>query len=200
MSLIERLDALDRAVFLALNGLHAPVLDDLMWHCSEMRLWIPLYAVLLYLVQQRWGWRGLGVSVPVIALMILATDTGSVMLFKNTVQRLRPSHVEELQQHIHLLFTPEGSLYRGGSFGFVSSHASNHFGIASFMAGVLGGRPRWAIVALFLWAALIAYSRIYLGVHYPGDVLVGGAYGALVGWLAFRSFRLAYLHFFKARA
>ncbi|HRH39403.1 MAG TPA: phosphatase PAP2 family protein, partial [Flavobacteriales bacterium] len=65
--------------------------------------------------------------------------------------------------------------------GFVSSHASNHFAIAVFMTGVLKGSPRWATPALLAWAVLIAYSRVYLGVHYPGDVLVGGLYGALIG-------------------
>lgn len=199
MSLLDRLDALDRAAFLALNSLHTPALDDLMWHISELQLWIPLYVFFLYLLQQRFGWRGLGIAVPVLALLIFATDSGSVMLFKNTVQRLRPSHVAELQPHIHLLYAPDGTLYRGGTFGFVSSHASNHFGIAAFMIGVLGARPRWAVVALLGWAALIAYSRIYLGVHYPGDVLVGGAYGALVGWLVFRLFHWSYLHFSPSR-
>jgi undecaprenyl-diphosphatase len=199
MSLLDRLDALDRTAFLAINGLHAPALDDLMWHMSELQLWIPLYLFFLYLLQQRWGWRGLAIAVPVITLMIIATDSGSVMLFKNTVQRLRPSHVDELQAHIHLLFAPDGTLYRGGNYGFVSSHASNHFGIAAFMMGILRRRPVWAMAGLLLWAALIAYSRIYMGVHYPGDVLVGGAYGFVVGSLAVRLFRRLYLHQGKAR-
>lgn len=199
MSLLDRLDALDRAAFLALNSLHTPALDDLMWHISQLQLWIPLYVFFLYLLQRRWGWRGSALAVPIIALMIYGTDSGSVMLFKNTVQRLRPSHVAELQPHIHLLYAPDGTLYRGGTFGFVSSHASNHFGIAAFMIGVLGARPRWAVAALLGWAALIAYSRIYLGVHYPGDVLVGGAYGALVGLLFFRLFRRLHLHFSSPR-
>jgi undecaprenyl-diphosphatase len=143
----------------------------------------------LVVLQRRYGWRGLAWSVPVIALMVLCTDTGSVLLFKNTVQRLRPSHVAELQDRIHLLVGDDGQFYRGGRFGFVSSHASNHFGIAVFMTGVLAGAPRWAAPALFAWAALIAYSRIYLGVHYPGDVLVGGAYGALVGAICYLLFQ-----------
>ncbi len=189
MGLIEQLDALDRAAFLFLNGLHAPWLDGFMWHVSELQLWIPLYVFFLFLIQRRYGWRGLAWSVPVIALMVLCTDTGSVILFKNTVQRLRPSHVAALQDHIHLLVGPDGQIYRGGQFGFVSSHASNHFGIALFMSGILAGRPRWAVPLLVVWAALVTYSRIYLGVHYPGDVLVGGLYGALIGALAVRGFR-----------
>ena len=199
MSLVERLDALDREAFLALNGLHAPWLDDLMWHVSDLALWTPLYVLFLVLLQRRWGWRGLAVAVPIIALLILGTDTGSVVLFKNTVQRLRPSHVAELQGQIHLLLSPDGGVYRGGQFGFVSSHASNHFGIAAFMMGVLAGRPRWAAPLLLLWASLIAYSRIYLGVHYPGDVLVGGAYGFTLGLIAFAIFRRVNAHFATPR-
>lgn len=195
MSLVERLDALDREAFLVLNGLHAPWLDDLMWHMSELSIWIPLYVLFLVLLQRRWGWKGLAIAVPVIALLILGTDTGSVVIFKNTVQRLRPSHVADLQGQIHLLFAPDGGLYRGGQFGFVSSHASNHFGIAAFMIGILGGRPRWATPALLFWATLIAFSRIYLGVHYPGDILVGGAYGFTLGLLAFTIFRRVHTHY-----
>jgi undecaprenyl-diphosphatase len=81
---------------------------------------------------------------------------------------------------------------KGGPFGFVSSHASNHFAIATFMTGILQRNPRWGAWALFFWAALVSYSRIYLGVHYPGDVLVGGLYGALVGFLAYKGF--VFLH------
>lgn len=189
MNVVERLDAVDREAFLAINGLHAPWADTLMWTLSDLRLWIPLYCFFLFLLQRRYGWRGLGIAVPVIALMVFCTDTGSVTLFKNTVQRLRPSHVEELQGMVHLLPGTDGELYRGGQFGFVSSHATNHFGIAAFMAGALAGMPRWAAPLLFFWALSIAYSRVYLGVHYPGDVLVGGLYGALVGTIFVRLFR-----------
>ena len=130
--------------------------------------------------------------------MILLTDTGSVILFKNTVQRLRPSHAADLEGLVHLVSNSDGELYMGGLYGFISSHAANHFGIAAFMTGILLRRPRWTLWALMGWAALIAYSRVYLGVHYPGDVIVGATYGALMGWLAFRVF--LYLHERDARA
>jgi undecaprenyl-diphosphatase len=136
------------------------------------------------LLQRRWGWRALAIAVPVIALLIFGR------------YRLRPALQEPynacapvfvpLQDRIHLLLSPDGGLYRGGTFGFVSSHASNHFGIAAFMIGVLRGSPRWAAPALLFWAAFVSYSRIYLGVHYPGDILVGGLWGTLVGFLVGR--------------
>lgn len=184
MTFLERLQDLDRTVFLAINGAHASWADGLMLAVSDMRLWFPLYLFFLYILQRRYGWRGLAWCVPLIALMILCSDKGSVILFKETFQRLRPCHVVDLQGVLHLV--PEGC---GGWFGFVSAHASNHFAIAAFMSGVLAGSPRWAMPALFGWALLIAYSRVYLGVHYPGDVIVGGLYGFMIGSIFVALFR-----------
>ncbi|HPF91536.1 MAG: phosphatase PAP2 family protein [Flavobacteriales bacterium] len=174
--MLEHLEALDRSAFLAINGWHAAWTDDLMLLISGKSTWIPLYVFLLFLLQRRLGWRGLAWAVPVIGLMILCSDQGSVQLFKESVHRLRPCHEPTLSGLVHLV--PEGC---GGQYGFVSSHAANHSAIAFFMIGILGGRPRWSIPALVLWAALVGYSRIYLGVHYPGDVLVGSLFGATVG-------------------
>lgn len=182
MSLLEHLDAWDRSLFLAINGLHSSFSDAVMSQVSEPLTWIPVYLLLLFLLKQRFGWNGLAWSVPVIALMVLCSDSGSVVLFKNTVQRLRPSHVEALNGSIHLLTDDKGEILRGGSFGFVSSHASNHFAIAVFMIGVLHGSLRGLAPVLIGWAVVIGYSRIYLGMHYPGDVLVGALYGVLIGW------------------
>lgn len=187
---METLEALDREAFLAINGWHAPWADGPMLVVSEMITWFPLYLVFLFLIQRRFDRRGLWWAIPVLGLMILCSDKGSVILFKETVQRLRPCHEPTLQGMVHLV--KEGC---GGRFGFVSSHASNHFAIALFMIGVLGGRPRWAIPALLAWASLVAYSRVYLGVHYPGDVLVGGLYGAFVGILFAVLFRRVVQHF-----
>ncbi len=176
MSTWERLGALDREAFLAINGAHAPWADHFMRAVSDMLLWFPLYFFFLFLLQRRFGWKGLAWSALTIAVMVLVSDKGSVLLFKETVQRLRPCHEPTLLGLVHLV--PDGC---GGRFGFVSSHASNHFAIAVFMIGALRGTPKWAAPALVVWAALICYSRVYLGVHYPGDVLVGALYGAVIG-------------------
>lgn len=181
--LLDRLRDADRSLFLAINGAHDPLLDALMRTVSMIGVWIPLYLFFLYLVRARWGARGLWWGLPVIAAMIWCTDSGSVLLFKDTVQRLRPCHTPGLEQQVRAI---AGC---GGWYGFVSSHASNHFGIAVFMIGVLRRAPRWGAWALLGWAAVIAYSRVYLGVHFPADVLVGGLYGALIGTIFALLFR-----------
>ncbi len=177
--------ALDRELFLAINGAHNAWADPVMHAASSMVVWFPLYALFLFLLQRDHGWRGLGMAALAIAGMILCSDTGSVVLFKNTVMRLRPCHAADLQGMVHLVDDC------GGRYGFISSHAANHFAIAAFMAGALAGVARWITPALFLWAALIGYSRIYLGQHYPGDVIAGALYGSLIGWIFFAIFERA---------
>ena len=108
----------DTDLFLTLNGAHAEWLDGPMVWISEMAFWFPLYAFFLYLLQRRFGWRGLAWAVPVLAAMIFASDTGSVVLFKNTVQRLRPCWEPALEGLVHVV---DGC---GGQYGFVSSHAA----------------------------------------------------------------------------
>jgi len=190
MDLLDRLIAADQAAFLAVNGAHTATLDEFMLAMSDMRFWFPLYIGFLVLVKLRWNWRGLWIALPVIALMIACSDSGSVMLFKNTVARLRPCHEPALAGLVHLV--PASC---GGQYGFVSSHAANHFAIAALMIGMLQRRPSWAVSALVGWAALIAYSRVYLGVHYPADVVVGGLYGFTVGLLFFILFRTLHQRF-----
>ncbi len=174
----------DRSAFLAVNGAHGPMADQWMSWLSEPVFWVPLYVFFLALVKLRWGWRGLWILLPILGLMILCSDSGSVVLFKNTVQRLRPCHAPDLQGLVHLV---KG--HCGGKYGFISSHASNHFAIAVLMIGLLRRRPWWSVPLLLLWAGAVGYSRIYLGAHYPGDVLAGGLYGTVIGALAYNLFR-----------
>ena len=153
-----------------------------MWAVSGLWLWIPLYAFLLWRLWIRARRRPTRMAAVVLGLVVCVagTDLVSARIMKPGFQRLRPSHRAELRDDIHLVTPPgEAAPYKGGRFGFVSSHAANHTGIAVFVGLLLGGGV-W-LWGLLLWALLIGYSRIYLGGHFPADVAVGTLVGAIWG-------------------
>lgn len=172
--MLDTLQQLDTSLFLFLNDLHAASLDDFMLSISGRFFWIPFYFLLVVKLYKKYEVRSVIYIVIFAVLLIVASDQGSVHLFKNVFQRLRPCHNETLQQSIHLLKSC------GGQYGFISSHAANTFALAVFVGVLLNNS--W-LVGLLIWALVVSYSRIYLGVHYPGDILVGGLYGSLLGFL-----------------
>ena len=152
-----------------------------MWLVTKIATWIPMILMLLYLLYFKKGWRKTVAVVLAIALVILIADQVSASIIKPLVERARPSHNESLQSTIHIV-----NGYRGGPFGFVSSHAANCFGIALLLAMIFKNRLfTWTMV---VWATLMCYSRIYLGVHYPGDIVCGAILGFLAAWLVYRIF------------
>ena len=175
--MINQLKAFDTTLFLYLNGKHHALLDPIMYYASNKLFWLPFYLVLVYLIIPIFKKRSIFVLLA-IGLLILITDQTASHLLKNTVQRLRPSHEPALMGQIYL-----NNGGPGGQYGFVSSHAANAFALATFLALLLPKRFHFLKYILFFWAILVAYSRIYNGVHYPGDVLVAAVLGGAFGWI-----------------
>ena len=181
--MLEFLDHIDRNLFLFLNGLNSPLWDQVMWWISDRLIWLPLYLIITGWLIYRFKWKVVIILV-MVALLITLSDQGSVHLFKEVFKRLRPCHEPEISGLVHLV---KG--HCGGKYGFISSHAANTFAIATFTLLII--RSKYYSIFIIFWATLVSYSRIYLGIHYPGDVLVGALYGFLIGVLIYRLFLFA---------
>ncbi len=174
--MLETLLELDRELFFFLNGINNSFFDIIMTYISKRLTWVPLYAFLLYLMIREYKWKTLWLVLFVI-LLITLSDQGSGW-FKDFFERLRPSRDPSIMDMIHL---PAGR--RGGSYGFVSAHAANTFALAGFVTLLFKGKNfLYLRIIFFTYASLNAYSRIYLGVHYPGDVIGGTILGLIIAW------------------
>ncbi|MBC6367415.1 phosphatase PAP2 family protein [Algoriphagus sp. AK58] len=174
--MIETVKKIDEELFLWLNSFHSDFLDPIIFQMTETVTWIPLYLFLIYKIYRYdpknswWVFGG-------VMLTILIADQVTSGLMKPFFERLRPCHDPRWEEVIHNY----GRC--GGLYGFVSSHAANTFGLAVFlnlkMKGKLKGLP-W----LFLYALVVSYTRIYLGVHYPWDIFLGAIMGTLAAWVS----------------
>lgn len=191
--MIDSLIQFDQELFLTLNGMHNAFFDRVMFWVSDTLIWVPFYIFLIYRVVKMHNPRILMLLVPTIALLVLSADQSSVQWFKEVFLRPRPCHEPALEGLVHIVNNK-----CGGAFGFVSSHATNSFAVAVFVL-LIYKEVGWTAGLLF-WAALVSYSRVYLGVHYPGDILGGAILGSLWGgiwYFIFHQLRKKGAHFLR---
>lgn len=171
MEILNLLKSWDRELFLFLNGMHSPLWDYSMTLFTLTPTWLLFYGTILVIILKKYDKKSLFILVA-ITLLILFSDQFAGVL-KHTIQRLRPSNDPGLSQIAHIF------LNKGGQYGFVSAHAANTFSFATF--SMLLFRNRRYTTFILPWAMMIAYSRVYLGVHYPGDILGGALLGIGIG-------------------
>lgn len=188
--MLEELIQLDKEVFLFLNNLGNANWDGFWLFVTNKLNSIPLYLVLLVLAYRQLGLRKTLVVLFTVALLILVTDQ-LANFFKYGVQRLRPCYDQEINEIMRLV-----KKSCGGKFGYFSAHAANSFAVASFFTFLLKPRYRFIGFVLFFWAFAVAYSRIYIGVHFPLDVLTGICIGLGLSWLFAKLYIFA-LHKFQ---
>lgn len=193
--MIQLLNEWDHQLMLMLNGDGGAFWDQLWYIYSGKFTWIPLYVLLLWQMYRYCKkdttidfWRHLAICVFCTVLLILLADQLASGLIKPLVCRPRPSHEPGLMEMLHYV-----NDYRGGAYGFVSSHASNSLAIALWLGWLLFSKQKMLQILLIIWALLNCYSRIYLGVHYPGDILGG----LIIGYLAFLIVRCIYIYICK---
>ncbi len=169
---------IDAEALLAVNGMYSSFQDALWWMVSAKWSSALLVLSLLWILVHK-NRRHALLVLAMVALAVLLADQVSSGLIKHLVERLRPTHDPSLENAVHIV-----NGYRGGMYGFVSSHAANFFAIATLVSFIM--RHRLVVIALYGWGLAQCYSRMYLGVHYPGDILGGIIVGVLAGWLVWR--------------
>jgi len=177
--MLETLIELDQQLFLWLNGLHADWLDPIMLFITKRNPWFPLYALILFLVIRKLKWQSWSMMIA-FALLITLADQAASGFFKPFFERLRPCHEPAIQDMVHMV---KGC---GGQYGFASSHASNTFALAFFLWFVY--RNKYAKI-MIAWAVVVSYSRIYVGVHYPGDIIMGAILGILAAIVTYQLYK-----------
>lgn len=177
-SFYNQLIQLDRKFFMLINQLHHPWIDRVVYWITHEAFWIPLYVFLLYCITRHLRAKS-WIALLAIVVLVIICDQFASGLIKPVVQRLRPCFYPDLQALVHVAGRHHGL------YGFISSHAANTFGLATFLCLLL--RKRYPYMwLLFIWALGVSYARVYGGVHYPADMIVGAISGIGWGWVIFR--------------
>ena len=178
--MLDQLIEYDKELFLLLNNLGTPTWDGFWMFYTTKYNWIPLYAVLLYLIFKTLNKKTFIVLLFVVVLMITFTDQVT-NIFKDGFERLRPCYDKEINELVRLVKSS-----CGGKYGYFSGHASNSMAVAVFTGLLLRDKYKYLVFILLFWASLMAYSRVYIGVHFPFDIVSGMIFGALSGFVFYK--------------
>jgi len=184
--MLDFLESIDRSIVLTINSIHTPLLDEIMWLISGKIIWIPMYLFLIYLSYQHFGKKNTLYFIVLVIAAIALSDLISSQVIKKSVARYRPSHNVELVPKLHFYKQKNGEYYKGGEYGFISSHAANFFALALFVGMIFREKAPKLIFTLFTIALLVGFSRIYLGVHYLSDIVGGALVGTTISYLLWK--------------
>ena len=190
MEWLQNILNLDKELFLYLNSFHNYFWDTIMLMITRKETWVPLYLTIVYFFIKNYRSKSVLILIFLI-LTVVASDQISVLI-KESVQRLRPVHEPAIEHLVHNVFR------KGGLHGFVSSHATNMFGIFVFTSLIFKNKNYFFL--MLFWAIVISYSRVYIGVHYPLDIIGGALLGWLLGWIFYKLLMFLENHFFIARS
>ncbi|MDH3649013.1 MAG: phosphatase PAP2 family protein [Saprospiraceae bacterium] len=179
--MLEFFSTVDESIFFAINGLESKFLEALMPYYRHKLFWTPLYLVLMIGISKKFPINGLWIILFAV-LCIGTSDTVSSKFIKKSVERLRPCNNIELRDQVKL------RIRCGGGYSFTSSHATNHSALAFFIFFLLARPRRWWLWGLVVWAVSIGLAQVYVGVHYPLDVIAGFGLGGIIGALFSRIF------------
>jgi len=188
--MIEWVEQFDHQLLLFINHAHAPWLDQIMWSISNKFVWFPLYLILFILVYLKYSWKHALIFTLLGFAAVGLADFTATFGIKEVVARYRPSHHPILGPQLHFYEFKPGEWYKGGQYGFVSGHATNSFVIAWMFILQLRHKFKYITPFLLIWAIVVCYSRMYLGVHYPSDIIGGTILGTAIAFLFHWMYRL----------
>ncbi|MEG1899781.1 MAG: phosphatase PAP2 family protein [Bacteroidales bacterium] len=175
--MLDSLIEFDKQLLLAINGWNNCFLDSIMVCITNKYAGIPIYALIMFMIFYKRNIKGALIIFFAVITTFALCDSLSVALFKDVFQRLRPCYNPTTEHLVRMLE------YKGGHYGFVSSHAANLFGLAAISSAFF--KKRWFTILVFVWAILVGYSRVYVGKHFPLDVICGAIFGLLIGYFVY---------------